>query len=97
MFSCWFGWYVGRERYYLTTRQLAEFSTYLIIAAFSLASTIALFVSRRSRREKEWPHPPLALSRTRDEEITRALALTERRVEERQCRDLAAENRRLIN
>jgi hypothetical protein len=71
MFSGWFGWYVGRERYYLTTRQLAEFSTYLIIAAFSLASTIALFVSRRSRREKEWPHPPLAISRKRDEKVSR--------------------------
>jgi TraM recognition site of TraD and TraG len=70
MFACWFGWYVGRERYYLTTRQLAEFSTYLIIAAFSLASTIALLVSRRSRREREWPHPPLAISRKHDEKIT---------------------------
>jgi len=71
MFSGWFGWYVGRERYYLTTRQLAEFSTYLIIAAFSLASTITLLVSRRSRREKQWPHPPLAISRKRDEKISR--------------------------
>src|SRR5574337_546532 len=40
MFACWFAWYVGRERYYLTTRQLAEVTTYLIIAAFSIASTI---------------------------------------------------------
>jgi hypothetical protein len=71
MLSCWFGWYVGRERYYLTTRQLTEFSTYLIIAGFSLASTIALLVSRRSRREKRWPHPPLAISRKRDEKISR--------------------------
>jgi hypothetical protein len=71
MFSCWFGWYVGRERYCLTTRQLAEFTTYLVIAVFSLASTIALLATRRSRREKEWPHPPLAISRTRDEKITR--------------------------
>jgi hypothetical protein len=71
MFSCWFGWYVGRERYHLTTRQLAEFSTHLIIAVFSLVSTIALLATRRSRREKEWPHPPLAISRTRDEKITR--------------------------
>ncbi len=71
MFSCWFGWYVGRERYHLTTRQLAEFSTYLITAAFFLASTIALLVSRRSRRDKEWPHPPLAISRKRDEKISR--------------------------
>jgi hypothetical protein len=70
MFSFWFGWYVGRERYYLTTRQLAEFSTYFVIAAFSLASTIALLVSRRSRREREWPHPPLAISWKHDEKIT---------------------------
>jgi TraM recognition site of TraD and TraG len=69
MFSCWFGWYVGRERYCLTTRQLAEFTTYLVIAVFSLASTIALLASRRSRREREWPHPPLAISRKRDERI----------------------------
>lgn len=70
MFACWFAWYVGRERYHLTTRQLAEVTTYLIIAAFSLASTIALLVSRRTRREREWPHPPLAISRKRDEKIT---------------------------
>src|SRR5579864_5586632 len=71
MFSCWFGWYVGRERYYLTTRQLAEFTTYLIIAAFALVSTVGLLATRRSRREKEWPHPPWAISRKRDEKITR--------------------------
>lgn len=70
MFSCWFGWYVGRERYHLTTRQLAEFSTYLTIAVLFLASTIALLVTRQSRKEKEWPHPPLAISRKRDEKIT---------------------------
>jgi TraM recognition site of TraD and TraG len=70
MFSCWFGWYVGRERYYLTTGQLAEFTTYLVIAAFALVSTVALLATRRSRREKQWPHPPLAISRKRDEKIT---------------------------
>jgi len=71
MFSCWFGWYVGRERYYLTTRQLAEFTTYLIIAAFALVSTVALLATRRSRREKQWPHPPLAIPGKRDEKISR--------------------------
>ena len=71
MFSCWLGWYVGRERYYLTARQLAEFTTYLIIAVFSLASTIALWATRRSRKEKEWPHPPVVISRRHDEKITR--------------------------
>jgi hypothetical protein len=71
MFACWFAWYLGRERYFLTTRQLAEFATYLIIAVFAAVVTATLWVTRRSRREKEWPHPPLAISRKRDEKITR--------------------------
>ena len=71
MFAAWFAWYVGRERYLLTARQLTEFATYLIIAGFTLATTVALWATRRSRREKQWPHPPLAISRKRDERITR--------------------------
>ena len=71
MFAGWFAWYVGRERYFLTGRQLTELATYLIIAGFTLVTTIALWATRRSRREKQWPHPPLAISRKRDERITR--------------------------
>ena len=71
MFVGWFAWYVGRERYLLTARQLAELATYLIITGFTLVTTIALWATRRSRREKQWPHPPLAISRKRDERITR--------------------------
>jgi hypothetical protein len=71
IFAGWFAWYVGRERYFLTARQLTELATYLIIAGFTLVTTIALCATRRSRREKQWPHPPLAISRKRDERITR--------------------------
>jgi hypothetical protein len=71
MFAGWFAWYVGRERYFLTARQLTEVATYLIITGFTLVTTIALWATRRSRREKQWPHPPLAISRKRDERITR--------------------------
>jgi TraM recognition site of TraD and TraG len=71
MFAGWFAWYVGRERYFLTARQLTEVATYLIITSFTLVTTIALWATRRSRREKQWPHPPLAISRKRDEGITR--------------------------
>ena len=46
MFAGWFAWYVGRERYFLTARQLAEFTTYLIIAAFAFVSTVALLATR---------------------------------------------------
>ena len=71
MFGCWFGWYVARERYLLTTRQLAELATYLIITIFALVVMGTLRATRRSRREKQWPHPPLVISRKRDESITR--------------------------
>jgi TraM recognition site of TraD and TraG len=71
MFAGWFAWYVGRERYFLTARQLTELATYLIITGFTLVTSIALWATRRSRREKQWPHPPLAISRKRDERITR--------------------------
>jgi hypothetical protein len=71
MFAGWFTWYVGRERYFLTARQLTELATYLIIAGFTLVTSIALWATRRSRREKQWPHPPRAISRKRDERITR--------------------------
>ena len=71
MFVGWFAWYLGRERYLLTARQLAELAAYLIIAVFTLVTTIALWATRRSRREKQWPHPPLPISRKRDERITR--------------------------
>ena len=71
VFGCWFGWYVGRERYFLTTRQLEELSTYLIITIFSLIVTATLWTTRRSRREKEWPHSPLAISRKRAEKTSR--------------------------
>jgi hypothetical protein len=71
MFAGWFAWYVGRERYFLTALQLTEVATYLIITSFTLVTTGTLWATRRSRREKQWPHPPLAISHKRDERITR--------------------------
>ena len=71
MFAGWLAWYVGRERYFLTMRQLTELATYLIITIFTLITTVVLCATRRSRREKQWPHPPLAISRKRDDTITR--------------------------
>jgi hypothetical protein len=71
MFGSWFVWYVGRERYFLAARQLAELATYLIIGIFTTLVTTILWATRRSRREKEWPHPPIAISRKRDERIAR--------------------------
>jgi hypothetical protein len=71
MLTCWFAWYVARERYHLTSRQLAELAAYLIIMVSAFAGTAVLWVARHSRREREWPHPPLAMSRKRDEQFTK--------------------------
>ena len=71
MFFCWFAWYVARERYHLTSGQLAELATYLCILVSGLAGAGILWFTRRSRREREWPHPPVAISRKQDERIVR--------------------------
>jgi hypothetical protein len=71
MFCCWFAWYVARERYHLTSSQLAELATYLSIWVSGLAGAGILWFTRQSRREREWPHPPAAISRKRDERIVR--------------------------
>src|SRR6266568_3140551 len=71
MSGCWFAWYVARERYHLTTRQLAELATYLIIVAVAVAGTTILWFTRRSRRENEWPHPAFVISRRRDRRIVK--------------------------
>jgi DNA segregation ATPase FtsK/SpoIIIE-like protein len=66
---CWFAWYVAHERYHLTSRQLVELATYLIIAVAAFTAAAVLWFTRRSRREREWPHPSLAIPRRRDERI----------------------------
>ena len=71
MFGGWFAWYIARERYYLTGRQLAELGTYLGIGVFAATTTVVLWLTRRSRREMQWPHPAIAISRKRDERITK--------------------------
>ncbi len=71
MFSCWFAWYVARERYHLTSRQLAELATYMSLLIFGLTGAAILCLTRRSRREREWPHTPVVIPRKRDERIVR--------------------------
>ncbi len=71
MIACWFAWYVARERYHLTSRQLAELAIYLSLFALGLIGTAILSLTRRSRREREWPHTPVVVPRKRDEHIVR--------------------------
>jgi DNA segregation ATPase FtsK/SpoIIIE-like protein len=71
MFACWFAWYVARERYHLTSRQLAEVAIYLSIFTLGFVGAAVLWLTRRSRREREWPHTPAMVPRRRDERIVR--------------------------
>lgn len=71
MMGCWFAWYVARERYFLTTRQLVEAAAYLFIAVIALLVAAILLLTRRSRREKQWPHSAIAIAHKRDERLTR--------------------------
>jgi Type IV secretory system Conjugative DNA transfer len=67
----WFGWYLARERYHLTSSQVAELACYLLIGTAALYSVVYLLVTARSRRERQWPHAPMVINPRRDERITR--------------------------
>src|SRR5215469_14343944 len=62
----WFLWYVARARYQLTRRQVAELACYLSIGVIAVLGSIILLVTKRSRRERQWPHPPMVISAKRD-------------------------------
>ena len=66
----WFAWFVASERYHLSNRQIAEIACYLGLATLATVGSVILFATRRSRRENQWPHPPLVVSRKRDEQCT---------------------------
>src|SRR5258708_37765968 len=57
----WFAWYLARERYHMTGRQIAELACYLAIVMTALYSTAYLLLTKRSRRGKERAHSPPAL------------------------------------
>jgi hypothetical protein len=67
----WFVWYLARERYHLTHRQVAELAVYLAIALGSVYAVTYLFATSRTRREKQWPHPPLVVPTKKDEQSIR--------------------------
>jgi hypothetical protein len=66
----WFAWYVARERFYLENRQIAEMASYLALGGLAIIGSTILIATARSRREKQWPHPPMVVSRPRDEQFT---------------------------
>jgi len=70
MAVCWFAWYVARERFFLENRQIAELACYVALGGLAVLVTGILLATARSRREKQWPHPPLVVARKRDEQFT---------------------------
>ena len=67
----WFGWNLASERYHMTGRQIAELACYLAIVVIALYSTAYPLLTKRPRREKRWPHPPLVVRPSTDERATR--------------------------
>ena len=67
----WLASYVTKERYHFTDRQLLEFVGYFVIASAAVCWPVYRLLTARSRREKQWPHPPLAVSAKKDERVTR--------------------------
>ena len=70
MAVCWFAWYVARERFFFTNRQIAELACYLALGGLAIVGSSILIATARSRREKAWPHPPMVVSRKLDERFT---------------------------
>jgi hypothetical protein len=70
MAVCWFTWFVARERYHLENRQIAELACYMTLGLVAIVGPVILMVTRRSRRARQWPHPPMVVGRKRDERFT---------------------------
>lgn len=70
MAACWFAWFVARERYHFENRQIAELASYMTLGLLAIVGSAILIATQRSRREKQWPHPPMVVPRKRDERLT---------------------------
>ncbi|HKS73955.1 MAG TPA: type IV secretory system conjugative DNA transfer family protein, partial [Terriglobales bacterium] len=51
-------------------RQIAELACYMTLWLLAIVGTVILIATQRSRRHKQWPHPPMVVSRKRDERLT---------------------------
>jgi hypothetical protein len=65
------GAYIGHARYYFTAAQLFEMFCYLCLSIVGVGVSIWYVVTRRSRRENEWTHPPLVVPPEKDARAAR--------------------------
>lgn len=70
MVIAWSVWYLARERYHLSNRQIGELASYVTLGFLALGGAVILAATGRSRREKQWPHPPMVIAPKRDQRYT---------------------------
>jgi hypothetical protein len=63
----WIAWFIARHRYHLSNRQISELASYLSLLLLAIIGSGVLIRTRRSWREKQWPHPPMVIPPKRDE------------------------------
>lgn len=63
----WLAKYLIIDVWHFTEMQAAEFSSYFVLLVTGLVWLGFRVLTARSRREKEWPHPYLAVPRRKDE------------------------------
>lgn len=61
-----FGHYILAARFHIRLAQLVELSLYALYAIVSTVSITWYLLTLRRRREANWPHPPLFISRAKD-------------------------------
>lgn len=69
--AAWLASYVAHVRYHFTGRQIVEFAAYALIVPLAVGWPVCRMLTARSRREKEWPHPPLTIVARRDKRAIR--------------------------
>jgi len=65
----WLAWFIAHDRYHLTNPQIAELASYLSLLLLAMVGSAVLIATRRSWREKQWPHPPMVMSPRRDDKF----------------------------
>ena len=66
------GYYILVTRFQVRVAQLIELSLYALYVLVAATSLIWYFVTRRRRRDANWPHPPLFVSPPRDRDAVAA-------------------------
>jgi len=63
--------YIANVRYHFRPAQLIETFLYVIYGVFAALFIAWYFITRRSRHEENWPHPPLCISPRKDRTAVR--------------------------